>query len=75
MPRSSAQSDFVIQAAPEVFEVELPPETNAVSLPKATWRTNMASARATKWVLAFVFLTLLLLLVLTVVGPHIPGGE
>jgi hypothetical protein len=77
MPRSSAQSDFVIQADGEVFDqpVQLPPEADPVALPKAIWRTPLASTRATKLVYWFVFLTLGMLLVLTVVGPHIPSGE
>lgn len=77
MPRSSAQSDFVIRADDEVFDqpVQLPREADPVALPKATWVTNLASARATKLVYLFVAFTLLLLLVLTVVGPHIPSGE
>ena len=73
MPRSSAQSDFVIAAPPQ--EVELPEPAKVASLPRAIWRTHLASKRATFWVYAFVGLTLFLLLVLTLVGPHIPGGE
>lgn len=76
MPRSSAQSDFVIQSEHEVFsEPALPPEAGAVSLPKATWHTNLASSRATTLVYWFVGLTLLSLMLLTVIGPHIPSGE
>ncbi len=77
MPRSSAQSDFVIQSENEVFSepVQLPPEANPVMLPMATWRTNLASTRATTLVYWLVGLSLLLLVVLTVVGPHIPSGE
>jgi hypothetical protein len=77
MPRSSAQSDFVIQSENEVFSepVQLPAEADPVVLPAATWRTNLASARATKLVYWFVGFTLLMLLVLTLVGPHIPSGE
>ncbi len=55
--------------------MKLPPQADLVSLPKATWRTHLASARATKIVYWFVFLTLAMLLVLTLVGPHIPSGE
>ena len=76
MPRSSAQSDFVIQSEHEVFsEPTLPPEANSVSLPKATWNTHLASGRATKLVYLFVGLALLALMLLTVIGPHIPSGE
>lgn len=78
MPRSSAQSDFVIRADDEVFDQPEPPAREAPSgsaLPKALWVTNLASERATKLVYLFVAFTLLLLLVLTVVGPHIPSGE
>ena len=76
MPRSSAQSDFVIQSEHEVFsEPALPPQADSVSLPKASWHTNLASARATTLVYWFVGLTLLTLVLLTVIGPHIPSGE
>jgi hypothetical protein len=77
MARSSAQSDFVIRSEGEVFDqpVQLPPEADPVSLPKAQWISNLASARATKLVYWFVFLTLTILLLLTIVGPHIPAGE
>lgn len=76
MPRSSAQSDFVIQSESEVFsEPALPPQADPVALPKATWNTHLASERATKLVYWFVGVTLFMLLVLTVVGPHIPSGE
>lgn len=77
MARSAAQSDFVVRSDEEVFDqpVHLPPQADPVSLPKARWITNLASARATKLVYWFVFLTLAILLVLTVVGPHIPSGE
>ena len=76
MPRSSAQSDFVFTAAPPVDEeVELPETAKVVGLPKAIWKTRFASKRATVWVYTFVALTLFALLVLTLVGPHIPSGE
>lgn len=76
MPRSSAQSDFVIQSESEVFsEPALPPQADAVALPKATWHTHLASERATKLVYVLVGLTLLMLMLLTVIGPHIPSGE
>jgi hypothetical protein len=77
MPRSSAQSDFVIQSESEVFAepVRMPAEADPVTLPKAIWQTDLASARATKIVYWFVGLTLLALLLLTVIGPHIPSGE
>ena len=76
MPRSSAQSDFVIQSENEVFSepVHLPPEADPVTLPMATWRTNLASTRATTVVYWFVAFALFALVVLTVVGPHIPSG-
>jgi len=78
MPRSSAQSDFVFTAAPpqdEDNEVALPETAKVVGLPKAIWKTRFASKRATFWVYLFVGVTLFLLLVLTLVGPHIPSGE
>lgn len=77
MPRSSAQSDFVIQSETEVFAepVQLPHEADPIALPKAIWRSNLASARATKLVYWFVGLALFLLVLMTVIGPHIPSGE
>lgn len=56
-------------------EPALPPEADPVALPKATWQSNLASARATTFIYWFVGLSLLLLLIMTVVGPHIPSGE
>jgi len=77
MPRSSAQSDFVI--TPAVFdppeEVALPSEAEPIQLPRAVLRSDEASAVATKWVMMFVWIVLAALAVLTIVGPHIPGGE
>ena len=79
MPRSSAQSDFVIdRARPKTlrrFDIELPKQADPVSLPHAIWVTHDASARATKIVMWFTGITLALLLILTLVGPHIPSGE
>lgn len=58
MPRSSAQSDFAVDAPSEP-----PPE-----LPRA-------SAGATRAVMIFAAIVLIALVVLCVVGPHIPAGE
>jgi hypothetical protein len=77
MPRSSAQSDFVIHAEPEVFDqpVELPRGADAVHLPRAVLRSNEASAFATRWVMRVLFVLFAALAILTLVGPHIPAGE
>jgi hypothetical protein len=88
MPRSSAQSDFVFTsgetdgAAADAAEMaiaveleQLPPAAQPVALPKATLRTRFASARATKWVMGFTFFVLAILVIMTIVGPHIPSGE
>jgi hypothetical protein len=79
MPRSAAQSDFVVQAAPPP-EVEEPvgpigEATGVVELPRAVHRSPFASARATRLVMAFTFIVLGALLLLTIIGPHIPAGE
>jgi hypothetical protein len=68
MPRSSAQSDFVIQAEPEVFD-------QPAALPRAVLRSDEATARATRWTMTYVWFVLALLAVLATVGPHLPGGE
>lgn len=67
MPRSAMQSDFSVEREPE-------PE-DAAELPQAIVRTTEASARATKIVMTFTFVMLLALLLLTMIGPHIPAGE
>jgi len=79
MPRSAAQSDFVVQAAPPP-EMEAPvgpigEGTDAVELPRAVIRSPFASERATRLVMAFTFIVLGALLLLTMIGPHIPAGE
>ena len=53
----------------------MPKVAEPVMLPKASLWSNLASARATKWVLGFVAFVLLALLLLTLIGPHIPSGE
>lgn len=76
MPRSSAQSDFVIRAEPEVLDdPELPQEAGAVGLPRARLRSNEASGFATRWVMTLTWVVLAALAILCVVGPHIPSGE
>lgn len=77
MARSSAQSDFVIQAEPEVLEqpVDLPVSARLVELPRAAVRSTEASAFATRWVMGLTFVMLVLLVILCAVGPHIPTGE
>jgi len=74
MPRSQAQSDFEFAApAPEV--IVLPEVAQVIELPRAEVRTMFASARATKWVLTFVWIVLAVLTLLCMIGPHIPAGE
>jgi hypothetical protein len=77
MPRSSAQSDFVIQSAPEeVLHVgPIGEATSPVELPRVVLRSSEASARATRVVMTFTFVVLAVLVLLTMIGPHIPAGE
>jgi hypothetical protein len=76
MARSPFQSDFVIRKEePPPPPVELPEQAGPVQLPQATLQSPEASARATRWVMILTFLVLAALVVLTVVGPHIPAGE
>ncbi|MFN0249734.1 MAG: hypothetical protein ACKV2T_22825 [Kofleriaceae bacterium] len=70
-----AQSDFTVAREPPASVVELPEEAKVVELPKAELLTNEASARSVKWVYIFTAVVLFALVVLTVVGPHIPAGE
>jgi hypothetical protein len=74
MPRSPAQSDFVL-AAPVPEVVELPPQAVVVELPKAQLRSTEASTRATRWVMTFTWVVLAILALLCAIGPHIPAGE
>ncbi|HEU0032675.1 MAG TPA: hypothetical protein VFQ53_18715 [Kofleriaceae bacterium] len=77
MPRSSAQSDFVVkprEPEPEPV-VELPEGADAVQLPRAVLKSTEASARATRLVMTITFVVLAALVILTLVGPHIPSGE
>lgn len=74
MARSQAQSDFVF-AAPVPEAIELPEVAQAIELPQAQLRTRFASARATRWVLTFVWIVLGVLALLCAIGPHIPAGE
>jgi len=69
MPRSAAQSDFVVSAPPLAEDGE-PGE-----LPHAQLRSNEASARATKWVMTATFVMLAILVLMCAIGPHIPAGE
>jgi len=70
MPRSSAQSDFVVRReAP----VALPPAALLVSLPEAP--VHQASALATRWVLRATIFLLVVFAALCAIGPHIPSGE
>jgi len=60
MPRSPAQSDFVVKSEPVSEEALAAAE---------------AGAFATRWVMRVTFFVLFVLIVLTIVGPHIPSGE
>jgi len=76
--RAPGQSDFVVQrppadATPDVRE--LPAGAPWVALPEARLRSTEASALATRWVTVAALVMLFALLVLTVVGTHIPSGE
>ncbi|HEV7558839.1 MAG TPA: hypothetical protein VGO00_25380 [Kofleriaceae bacterium] len=73
MPRSPAQSDFVIASEP--VDIALPDAARAVELPRMVVRTNEAGEFATRWVMRFTFLVLAILAILCIVGPHIPAGE
>jgi hypothetical protein len=73
MPRSPAQSDFVIEREPA--PVALPPQAASVELPVMIVQSPFANEVATRWVMRLALLALLLLAVLCAVGPHLPGGE
>jgi hypothetical protein len=75
MPRSQAQSDFVITQPPIEEPVELPEGAKAILLPIAKRPSNEASARMTRIVLAITMIMLALGTILVAVGPHIPSGE
>ncbi len=74
MARSPFQSDFVVRREEPPPPVALPEGADAVSLPTATLQSSEASARATRWVMILTVFVLAALVVLCVVGPHIPGG-
>lgn len=66
--------------APPPPEVELPAApigeaTGVVELPRAVLRSPFASERATRLVMTFTFIVLGVLVLLTLIGPHIPAGE
>jgi hypothetical protein len=81
MPRSAAQSDFVVQSPPpepeeaELVAAPIGEGTGPVELPRARRRTRFASERATRVVMTFTFIVLAALMLLTMIGPHIPAGE
>jgi len=75
MARSPYQSDFVIRRDEPPPPVMLPDGADAVALPTAKLRSPEASAVATRWVLLLTFVVLAALVVLCMVGPHIPTGE
>ena len=55
--------------------VELPGIAKPVELPRAVLQSNEASALATKIVMTVTWLALGILVLLTLVGPHLPSGE
>jgi len=61
MPRSAAQSDFVVTREPTDDEAPVV--------------SNEASTSATRIVLWATLIMLAALVLLTVIGPHIPSGE
>ncbi len=64
MPRSPAQSDFVVTR---------PVELDDAAVEAA--RSSEASARATRWVMTLTFVMLAMLALICAIGPHIPAGE
>ena len=75
MPRPPGQSDFVFEQPVEIVDVELPEEARVVQLPRATAISKFASAGATKWMLILTAAMLIALVLLLMIGPHIPAGE
>jgi hypothetical protein len=78
MPRSAAQSDFVVQASAPEADLPAGPigeATGPVELPRAAVRSSFASERATRLVMSFTFIVLGVLFLLTLIGPHVPAGE
>ena len=71
----------MVQASPPREEEEVLPAgpigdgTSPVELPRAVIRTPFASDRATRLVMAFTFVVLAVLALLTLIGPHVPAGE
>lgn len=68
----------MVQASPSEQDLPAGPigeGTDPVELPRATVRTAFASERATRLVMAFTFIVLAALALLTVIGPHVPSGE
>ncbi|MEO8704482.1 MAG: hypothetical protein ABI867_30795 [Kofleriaceae bacterium] len=77
MGRAAGQSDFVFQKEPDVFQhpIPLPPGADPVNLPRLPEQLHEASPTATRWVMTAMWILFGLLAILTLVGPHIPGGE
>lgn len=77
MPRSAAQSDFVVETTvPDVLpEDPIGDTTSPVELPRAAVKSNQASAAATRFVMILALIVLGALMLLTVIGPHVPSGE
>lgn len=68
----------MVQASPPEADLPAGPigeATGPVELPRAVVRTTFASDRATRLVMAFTFIVLAALALLTMIGPHIPSGE
>ena len=66
-----------MESTPEEVAPEGPigDATGTVELPRMALRTTEASARATRLVMVFTFVVLAALLLLTLIGPHVPAGE
>jgi hypothetical protein len=77
MPRSSAQSDFVVGPAPVELDASepLPDGADGAALPVAVVRTSRASERTTRWVMRLTWFMLAVLALICAIGPHIPSGE
>lgn len=62
----------------EPIAVEVPegmsPE-EAAELPRAFLKSNEATARSTKIVMTVAFVMLVVLVLMCMIGPHIPAGE
>jgi len=72
-PRPAQTSDQLDDELPQAAQMIALPEP-AIDLPEARLHSSEASAFATRWVVRAALLLLFALLVLTLVGTHIPSG-